>query len=355
MISHGLSKTLCEHRKKLAYPFVYLDIGARGASLGIWQSLGENLHYVGFEPDENECTRMNASYQKSSQNPIQKYWPIALAGENGRVQFVVTRDPNCSSLLVPNMHTARLIGLEQLFAESNRFELDAMTLDSWAEFHAENLPSFIKLDIQGAELAVLKHAGRALNDCAGLQVEVEFLEVYEGQPRFSDVDQEIRKLGFILVDLRKKYARCGSTLMSTRGLLAWGDAVYVRDPASWLRGESQQDQNAVLRKASSLLITCEAYGIPDYAFTRITDFLSDAEVSDEIKIELKKLIEEWQGELLKRKISDDSNPGFFRKIANRLKSKKEIINDNNNTHTFTYPADSPRTYSERFLFPSEYN
>ena len=55
---------------------------------------------------------------------------------------------------------------------------------------------FIKLDVQGSELTILSNAKRLLESCLLVQVEVEFVELYEGQPLFSDVDNFMRSRCF---------------------------------------------------------------------------------------------------------------------------------------------------------------
>jgi len=44
-----------------------------------------------------------------------------------------------------------------------------------------------------------------LNNVVGIEVEVEFSELYEKQPLFNDVDNFIRDKGFELFDLRRGY------------------------------------------------------------------------------------------------------------------------------------------------------
>ena len=51
---------------------------------------------------------------------------------------------------------------------------------------------FIKLDTQGSELDILHGAGSLLDNCSGLQLEVMFSPLYEGQPLFADVDAYLR-------------------------------------------------------------------------------------------------------------------------------------------------------------------
>ena len=96
---------------------------------------------------------------------------------------------------------------------------------------------FLKLDVQGAELTVLEGAKRVLKDVTVVQVEVEFVELYENQPLFADVDRFLRGQGFTFHTFMGFGSRCFKPMLANndpnRGMkqILWSDAVYVRD---WL-------------------------------------------------------------------------------------------------------------------------
>src|ERR1700704_5854436 len=56
---------------------------------------------------------------------------------------------------------------------------------------------FLKIDIQGGELAVFVHGREKLKNAVAIQTELQFVNLYEGQPSFGQVDQELRAQGFI--------------------------------------------------------------------------------------------------------------------------------------------------------------
>src|SRR5260370_36472893 len=58
-------------------------------------------------------------------------------------------------------------------------EVAATTLDSFLDEHPDLLPSFLKLDAQGAELDVLEGATKTLRHVGLVQAEVGFSQGYE--------------------------------------------------------------------------------------------------------------------------------------------------------------------------------
>ncbi len=59
-------------------------------------------------------------------------------------------------------------------------------------------PVFIKIDVQGHEMQVIR-GGRMVNAASQrVMVEFNFAALHDGQPCFDEVHQEMRSLGFIL-------------------------------------------------------------------------------------------------------------------------------------------------------------
>jgi FkbM family methyltransferase len=91
------------------------------------------------------------------------------------------------------------------FADNNGFDL-SMTesvqlqmkrLDTLiTRAQAENYPHWV-VDVQGAELAVLQGAGRLLDSCQTIDVEVSTFDVYEGGVNFTELDTFLRLEGFL--------------------------------------------------------------------------------------------------------------------------------------------------------------
>tara|TARA_B110000977_G_scaffold131719_1_gene167796 strand:+ start:506 stop:1252 length:747 start_codon:yes stop_codon:yes gene_type:complete len=87
-------------------------------------------------------------------------------------------------------------------------------LDLWDEQASD---TFLNLDVQGAELNVLKGIGDRVVECQAVYCEVSFRELYQGAPLLADIDKHMEKLGFSRVDL-----------VVLRGF-GWGDALYIKN------------------------------------------------------------------------------------------------------------------------------
>jgi hypothetical protein len=119
--------------------------------------------------------------------------------------------------------------------------------------------------LQGAVETIDKHV-------FGLEIEVEFVELYESQPLFSDVDRFVRKHGFQLFDLQRGYWKraLGKRYGKKRGQLVFGNALYLRKTEDFIEmTESREDQSAKKVKALKAISICLLYGYLDYAMELI--------------------------------------------------------------------------------------
>lgn len=104
---------------------------------------------------------------------------------------------------------------------------------------------FLKMDIQGGELKVLKNGVNKLSNCAVIQTEISFIQLYENQPTFGEIDAELRSQGFIphcFADIKKwiisPLVLNNNPRIALNQLLE-GDMVYVKN---FLHPESITDE-----------------------------------------------------------------------------------------------------------------
>ena len=215
-------------------PLRCVDVGALSISDELdpwinWAAEGY-AEVLGFEPIQEECDKLNCLAQASAGSI--RYLPIGL-GDGKEHTLHVTNEPMTSSLFPPARSTVDLFqSLGDLMQVVSQERIKTHRLD---DIEAAHLTDFLKLDVQGAELMILENSLVALESTSLIQCEVEFVELYEGQPLFADVDRFLRSQGFCFLRFAYAMGRPFKPLQSDANSNAaisqmlWGDAVYIRD------------------------------------------------------------------------------------------------------------------------------
>ena len=152
-----------------------------------------------------------------------------------------------------------------------------------------NEVDFIKIDTQGYELPILRGYANNFDSVIGLEIEVEFEPMYEGQPLFSDVDNFVKDKGFSLVDLKRYYWKRQNNVNTgnSKGQMIFGDALYFKSPEQILLMP-----NISQEKIIRCIFIYLAYGYVDLAQTLLKNAtnkeLLSEEIHDLLLIELKK-------------------------------------------------------------------
>jgi FkbM family methyltransferase len=213
-------------------PLVLVDVGARGGLKQDWRPAARHLQVIGFEPEASEYEALRA---RTPDDGTLRLFGVALHNRPGRVTFQVTRDRGLSSIFEPNRRFLDGFPDADRFDITERVDVETATLDALvAATPAIKDIDFLKVDTQGSELFVLEGALQVLRDQAvGVEVEVEFNQIYRDQPLFADVDRLLRDAGFELFDLRPVYWKrtAGRDAGGPRGQLVWGDALYFKSAA----------------------------------------------------------------------------------------------------------------------------
>lgn len=142
----------------------------------------------------------------------------ALAEGEGATNFYQLRHPAGSSLLKPRDEIKK-----ELLATSWDLvgTVDVRKIGYDQLVAGEEEISILKIDIQGAEMAVLTSSREGLRKTKSIIMEVTFVSHYEEDSGFPELHQLMRRQGFGLYRLSAPYERGGRVLYS--------DAVYVRE------------------------------------------------------------------------------------------------------------------------------
>jgi FkbM family methyltransferase len=251
----------------LPRPLSLLDVGARGGMQWPWDCASRDLlDVVMVEPDPVEAARLQQQCQREGRGVV---IPTALWSEATTLRLNINRSPGTSSVLRANMALLEQFPNVDRFRTDRVVELPAQTIDGLVSTGQMPSVDFAKIDVQGAELAVLQGGGDHFGGhLVGLEVEVEFCELYTGQPLFADVLAYVRTLGLEMWDIRKtywKYERGCHVPGPPKGRAVFGDALFFRPLtglADWL---AALPRDAAKQKAAVLVMSALAYGYVDYA------------------------------------------------------------------------------------------
>ena len=174
------------------YKIKIIDIGAAEMegytpSYKILMDLGI-ADIIGFEANQEACEALN------KKNEITSLYLPYIIGDGTSATFYETNYAPTSSLYPPNTKLLEKFHyLNEFTTVIKEHQVQTHRLDEISEIDRAD---FIKIDIQGSELIALENGVNVLKTAVLVQVEVEFVEMYKGQPLFSDVDSFMRSQGF---------------------------------------------------------------------------------------------------------------------------------------------------------------
>ena len=205
------------------------------------------LEVIGFDPLEN---RLSERYDAEDDDGL-TLLPYAIG--DGEIYTLHINNNDATSSLYPlnQKHNERFTELAA-FRTIRTEQVKTHRLD---DVLAEGAVDFLKLDIQGAELMVLRSALKTLERTAVVHCEVEFSPIYDGQPLYPEIQAFLNSQGFELIDLLwsgKDYYNTPSGNVAPDRLL-WADAVFFKQT------------NNVDVMISQALISAAIYGKPTLA------------------------------------------------------------------------------------------
>jgi FkbM family methyltransferase len=196
-----------------------LDIGAYH---GEWALTASQLFpesrvlMVEAQPDLEPILRAVAST-----NPARFDYRIALLGAN-------TREAVDFYQIGGDVSTGSSIFEEQTTARRTRLSLPMRRLGDLTTEVVRGKYQLLKLDVQGAELQVLRGSGSLLDDIEVVVMESSLAEYNRGAPLFSEMLEAMSEFGFRIFDV--------FPLARRRGILLQVDAIFLREESDlWPR------------------------------------------------------------------------------------------------------------------------
>ena len=219
-----------------------LDVGAAAISENpIYMTLfdQELAHLNLFDGDARQIPGIAQKYSGN----VTIYDEYLFDGLSHKV-YIASAISGMTSLLKPSSNALSFFNGFTGFGEIKEIvEIQTQKLDD-----IKDLPEidFIKMDIQGAELTVLKNGLTKIRNAVAIQLEVSFICLYENQPTFGDVDVWMRQNGFVPhTYLHVKRWSISPTIFSDNfripgNQLLEADIVYIKDPLELSRFSDQQ-------------------------------------------------------------------------------------------------------------------
>ncbi len=195
------------------------DVGARDCD----DSAQFAQHYPQATVYAFECnpTTLPACRAVAAAHPNVCLTEKAVSDLPGTIAFFQT-DPDKSATDAPGLApgTSSMFAATGNYPEENyvqhRIEVEAVTLGGFLRDRGIHDIDILWMDVQGAELLVLKGLGERIRDLACVHMEVEFFEIYQGQALFPELHRRMAVAGFVLAGFNS-YSRYAA------------DAVYFRN------------------------------------------------------------------------------------------------------------------------------
>jgi FkbM family methyltransferase len=224
-----------------------VDVGSAGGVEPRWRPIARLTHYVGFEPDARSHAETEV---ESGRFASYRLIPAAVWSHDGQLLIHLCRKPRCSSHFPPRADFVGRFPSPERLDVVDRIEVAAKRLDTLGIAQAD----FVKMDIQGGELAALGGAERLLSSVLGLELEAEFVPIYQGQPLFGEVTEFVSRQGFEFIDFTR-FGRWERDARSELGQCVFADALFLRSPE---RVRQTFDEGAVdvagLRRYLAILV-----------------------------------------------------------------------------------------------------
>ena len=199
---------------------------------------------VGFDPQAGALAEL-----ERRKGPHERYLPFAV-GDGTERTLHVCRAPGMTSLLKPDPAQLALFNEFPMLGHIEKeMTIKTHRLD---DIDAVEHVDFLKIDIQGSELDVLKAGQRKLSKAIAIQTEISFVTLYQNQPTMGMMDVALREMGFIphcLAEMKRwpiAPVQVDNDPRKPLRQLLEADIVYVRDFSNLKNMDGEQWKHLAL-------------------------------------------------------------------------------------------------------------
>jgi FkbM family methyltransferase len=220
------------HFLNVGAPINVMDVGASAINeVPLYKSLLDcgYAHLYAFDGDARQTAEIHQRYGGKA-----SVFADFLFDGSERTLYLAAAETGMTSLLKPR---AEALAFFNGFTDFGRVEATHQVRTRRLD-DIEGLPDIdlIKLDVQGAELTILKHGPEKLRNCLAIHLEVSYVCLYEGQPAFGDIDIWMRSQGFMphrFLEVKQWVIAptiFGGNPRIPGNQLLESDIIYIRDP-----------------------------------------------------------------------------------------------------------------------------
>lgn len=196
------------------------------------EMLGKDVQWVIYDANEEALSTV-ASCQDKNILLVNS----CIGASNSKGKFHVTVEPTASSMLKPVLSASKYTFGQIVWGEHARVvesnDIEIRTIDSLIDEKKLPYADFLSIDAQGAELDIINGASKMLKfSVVGIICEVEFKEIYEGQPLFCDTQDRLRRDNLRLCQIySEQYWNTGlyAKELQGAGFLTVGEALFLKD------------------------------------------------------------------------------------------------------------------------------
>lgn len=191
-----------------------LDVGA---NVGQFATLARS---AGFEGRIISCEPLTGAYAElSSRARRDRRWftlNTAVGAEPGTATINVSENSFSSSIReMTDVHLAAAPGSGYVAAET----VPVTTVKAIASQHGiDPARTLLKIDTQGFEQEVLRGAGDLVGRFAAIQLELSFVELYEGQRLYADLVAQLAQAGYRIQQLDPGFSDPEGRLLQVDGV-----------------------------------------------------------------------------------------------------------------------------------------
>jgi|GEM_PF-6218835 len=205
-----------------------VDIGAADGIDPRWHLLDDHLLIDLFEPEHDAFVQMTRMY---AGQPAIRCFETALSETGGQIELTITRWPRTSTCLTLDTAFLNSTYVRDHFTVTGQFRMPSRRLDD--VLSGDDI-DFIKADVEGMELPILRGAGTLIDGCIGVEAEVIFgSSAPKDPPLFSDMDRFCREHGLTLTSMGAPgywHFLLPSEAYESKGFIMNGDALFLCMP-----------------------------------------------------------------------------------------------------------------------------